>query len=289
MNRQRSEGFTLIELLVVISVIALLLSVLLPALSKAKEQAKKVVCLSNCKQWTLAASVYAGANNDYFPGRVGNIPGRPSDYSWPHQYYKAVDGGTKVYCDLIESFLKPYLDSPKSFFCPSVSKKAPRHDIAGESILNKDWDTIKEMVNNASAAEAYLDGDYSMFAGYNMTDRELLSYTGGTVRFGGTIAVPPKMRTETRDIDALSPSPIKTSKVRHTQAISGDMCTVKPVSGDYNYYSNHPYLAGEFQATEGINASFTDGSSRWVEFEELWPFMQYNTGFSFYWPDPVKR
>jgi len=60
-------GFTLIELLVVISIIALLLSILMPALSKVKEQGKRIVCASQSKQVGLALAMYAQDNMDRFP------------------------------------------------------------------------------------------------------------------------------------------------------------------------------------------------------------------------------
>lgn len=61
-NRQRPNGFTLLELLVVISVVALLISVLLPALASARKVAERLTCSSQLKQLGLAASLYA---NDY--------------------------------------------------------------------------------------------------------------------------------------------------------------------------------------------------------------------------------
>jgi prepilin-type N-terminal cleavage/methylation domain-containing protein/prepilin-type processing-associated H-X9-DG protein len=71
--RKGSEAFTLIELLVVIAVIAILAALLLPALSKAKQQAVKTQCISIEKQQMTALFMYAGENKDYLPdGSHGN-------------------------------------------------------------------------------------------------------------------------------------------------------------------------------------------------------------------------
>ncbi len=61
---RKLRGFTLIELLVVIAIIALLMAILMPALSKAREQGKRAVCLSNVKQLTVAWLMYADENTD---------------------------------------------------------------------------------------------------------------------------------------------------------------------------------------------------------------------------------
>src|SRR5512136_2108489 len=58
------KAFTLIELLVVISIIAILMAVLMPALKRAREGGKRASCLSNLKQLTLAWNMYADENDD---------------------------------------------------------------------------------------------------------------------------------------------------------------------------------------------------------------------------------
>jgi prepilin-type N-terminal cleavage/methylation domain-containing protein/prepilin-type processing-associated H-X9-DG protein len=68
------RGFTLVELLVVIGIIALLISILLPSLSKAREQSQTIACLSNLRQIGQAAQIYAAGNHGY------TVPGY-ADYS----------------------------------------------------------------------------------------------------------------------------------------------------------------------------------------------------------------
>jgi len=65
--RPIKKAFTLIELLVVIAIIALLLSILLPGLGKAKEKAQSILCQSNLKQWNMIVGFFLTENKQTFP------------------------------------------------------------------------------------------------------------------------------------------------------------------------------------------------------------------------------
>lgn len=109
-----SRGFTLIELLVVISIVALLVGLLLPALSQARESARKVRCLSNLKQDGLGFMVYATDYNGKWP--VADLSG--------DGVINAVD--ISAYGRYLEVLLEDYLtsayqmgQSENSWMCPS--------------------------------------------------------------------------------------------------------------------------------------------------------------------------
>jgi len=96
----RKKAFTLIELLVVIAIIALLMAILMPALSRVKAQAKNTVCLVNLRQWGVVFSMYT---NDY-DGHFGN--------------HKIEMGNCGVWIE----YLRPYYKDEKLLLCPVATK-----------------------------------------------------------------------------------------------------------------------------------------------------------------------
>ena len=107
--RQRHhKGFTLVELLVVIGIIALLISILLPSLARAKEQANGIKCLSNLRQLGNGFVMYFNENKNCFPFAAGYAVPNVEDWIWWQE--TTVPAG--VYSDGLAYSGRPVCDCP---------------------------------------------------------------------------------------------------------------------------------------------------------------------------------
>ena len=137
----RRSGFTLIELLVVVAIIALLISILLPSLSRARQQAKQTVCMANLRSIGQAFIMYADQFNGLWPPVVDQMA---EQNRWPVPFYKS---------KIISQELNQYDDAgamihaggPSVFLCPA--------ELAPRSISN--WNGTSHTVDRVEVGGSF--------------------------------------------------------------------------------------------------------------------------------------
>jgi prepilin-type N-terminal cleavage/methylation domain-containing protein len=264
MYRDNKKAFTLIELLVVIAIIALLLSVLIPGLKKAKGMARSVACRSNLRQWSTIFTAYGGENNNQFP-----IEGTGSDQTY---WQTALEG---------------YYDYTKGDFrlCPEAGKT--REGLKPEVAINDPsyqggWGHANAIWGPRLNWMSFRDEDFGSY-GANMWIFDLdpgdLGWTGEPdlhwrkMDAKGPANIPLMLDCAHSGVQAATgnekPSMINNPTIFEQLSKMPPTKDVMETNPDAAYL-NAMYRVAMDRHNMSINASFLDGHGEKVELLELW-------------------
>jgi prepilin-type N-terminal cleavage/methylation domain-containing protein/prepilin-type processing-associated H-X9-DG protein len=209
----RTHAFTLIELLVVISIIALLIGILLPALGAARNSARNMQCLSNMRQIGIGFHVYANDHKQYLPPSYDNSSFSPNTSDWTTQISSYISNdGSRTNEEYVNTTTGEIEGQSPVFTCPSAAIQAgSRHYGANKltmpvyfngAILNPPLSKLYNMDKQRRPTEVFWVGD-----GGQQDNGEAFAAMDGIN--GATFADPPDFynASDTDNDDAIDEGP----------------------------------------------------------------------------------
>lgn len=260
-RRCSSRGaFTLIELLVVVSIIALLISILLPALHRARDEARRIVDATQLKQLITASVTYSVENKNYAPYR-GIIDW--TSWHWPHEtYLSGISTASKNY-NLNKSLFEPYLGIGLE---PDASGNPDRQ---GDEIV----------FCNGGISE-YRYPDYKGWPNYGYRYITYQYYVQPLF----TDTARNNYWLHERNGVKYQPDLTNFSDIKAGRWPIWGCMTLSTQPGGGTWLS-HDGIDSEQQPT-GMNAAYFDGSAGWSPFNECEPYLKLGNSQQWYWPIP---
>ena len=255
MRKQHRRGFTLVELLVVIGIIALLLGILLPTISRAREAANRVKCASQLRQIGQFAAMYAGAYNNFLPlGYVSQETYTPGNrVIWYMQQGTFANGPVGLGYLYSSGIIKSKSDFTRQiWYCPSMPRDwAYSYDQKGTN----PWYELPMSTQDAMAAA---DSYVALKVGYSsrptltsqMNDEQTLRWTAGTGTATAWVA-PTYYNTN----NIMAPARLRGANVFKGKAIVADVSEdVRLIKGVHK---------------SGVNVLYSSYAVKWIPFEML--------------------